>query len=83
LFCSGNGNDRTAWGGRYVRLKDDQLPWLQDQPIGKQCRTLAAVIVGAYDAMQEVRCVYRMYIPDLFWKLPNTSQSHEHASTAH
>ena len=30
--------------------------------------------MGAYDAIQEVRCVYRMYIPDLFWKLPNTSQ---------
>jgi hypothetical protein len=45
-----------------------------NRSVGKQCRTLAAVIVGAYDAMQEVRCVYRMYIPDLFWKLPNTSQ---------
>ena len=52
-----------------------------NRSVGKQCHTLAAVIVGAYDAIQEVRCVYRMYIPDLFWKPPNTSQSDEHAST--
>jgi hypothetical protein len=39
--------------------------------------------VGAYDAMQEVRCVYRMYIPDLFWKFLTRGREHRSLRSGH